>query len=128
MRVYYEDTDSGGVVYHSNYLKFLERARTEWLRSLGIEQDHLREQGCLFVVRKLNIEFLKAAGFNQLLEVTVILKKLGGASLAFEQTIRSADSQSLICTAEVNVVCVTETAGQFRACAIPAELSREMSV
>ena len=70
VRVYYEDTDSGGVVYHSNYLKFMERARTEWLRSLGFEQDVLaRDEDVIFAVRSINVEFLKPGRFNQLLDV-----------------------------------------------------------
>ena len=71
VRVYYEDTDSGGVVYYANYLKFMERARTEYLRSLGFEQDQLRrEQGILFTVHSLQVDFRLPARFNDLLEVS----------------------------------------------------------
>ena len=124
VRVYYEDTDCGGVVYHSNYLKYMERARTEWLRHKGLEQDDLRQQGIIFVVRHMEIDFLKPAGFNQQLDITVKMMKLGGASLVFEQTIKSAGTQELICRADVKVVCVN--ADRFQACAIPVEISREM--
>lgn len=76
VRVYYEDTDSGGVVYHSNYLNFMERARTEWLRALGFEQDELlRENGVLFAVSAVSITFHKPARFNELLAVTVTLAR-----------------------------------------------------
>ena len=88
VRVYYEDTDSGGVVYHSNYLNFMERARTEWLRSLQLEQDDIiNEHGILFVVRSVAIDYLKPALFNDALMVKSSLKKLGRASLVFEQVI-----------------------------------------
>src|SRR4030066_1801109 len=89
VRVYYEDTDSGGVVYHSNYLNFMERARTEWLRALGFEQDELlRRDGVIFAVRSANIEFLKPARFNDLLQATVQISRRGQASLSFAQEIR----------------------------------------
>lgn len=126
VRVYYEDTDCGGVVYHSNYLKYMERARTEWLRHKGLEQDNLRQQGIIFVVRNIKIDFIKPAGFNQQLDITVKPMKLGGASLVFEQTIKSVDAQELICKADVNIACVN--ADRFQPCAIPAEISREMFV
>ncbi len=82
VRVYYEDTDSGGVVYYANYLKFMERARTEWLRSLGFEQDALRErEGVIFAVRRAEIDYRKPAVFNDLLTVTADLSGSGRASL-----------------------------------------------
>ncbi len=88
VRVYYEDTDSGGVVYHSMYLNFMERARTEWLRSLHLEQvDIINEHGIMFVVRSVAIDYLKPALFNDALIVQSNLKKLGKASLIFEQVI-----------------------------------------
>ena len=72
VRVYYEDTDAGGVVYHARYLNLLERARTEWLRSLGVEQDHLlAETGLLFLVSRIAVDYLRPARFNQQLQVTV---------------------------------------------------------
>lgn len=97
VRVYYEDTDSGGVVYHSNYLKFMERARTEWLRSLQLEQDDIiNEYGILFVVRSLSIDYLKPALFNEALLVKSSIQKLAKASIIFEQVIlRQSDEQVL---------------------------------
>lgn len=93
VRVYYEDTDSGGVVYHSNYLNFMERARTEWLRSLQLEQDDIvNEHGIMFVVRSVSIDYIKPALFNDALIVKSTLKKLGKASLVFEQVIMRQDS------------------------------------
>ncbi len=106
VRVYYEDTDAGGVVYYANYLKFLERARTEWLRARGIEQDRLRlEQGLIFVVRALSIDYLKPAHFNQLLEVSVEQKNRGKANLTLNQYITESE-QGILCSAEVKIVCV----------------------
>ncbi len=88
IRVYYEDTDSGGVVYHSNYLNFMERARTEWLRSLHLEQDDIvNEYGVLFVVHSLSINYLKPALFNEALLVKTTIQKLTRASIVFQQQI-----------------------------------------
>jgi acyl-CoA thioester hydrolase len=89
VRVYYEDTDHGGVVYYANYLKFMERARTEWLRSLGFEQDRLlEEEGLLFAVRSVELKYHRPARFNDRLEVTARLLKHGRASLDFAQQVR----------------------------------------
>ncbi len=86
VRVYYEDTDAGGVVYHANYLLFMERARTEWLRALGFEQDALRrEAGVQFSVRRATIDYLRPALFNDLLTVTVALTGTAAQVLAVGQ-------------------------------------------
>jgi len=87
LRVYFEDTDAGGVVYNANYLKFYERARTEFLRSLGFEQDDLLAQNIVFVVRNINIDFVKAARFNEILIVDSKIESLKKASLFFNQEI-----------------------------------------
>lgn len=107
VRVYFEDTDAGGVVYHATYLRFMERARTEWLRALGFEQDRLRdEQGVLFVVRRLGIDYRRSARFNEQLIVTSSLCGHSRASLDFEQAVsREADAR-LCCHAKVNIACV----------------------
>jgi acyl-CoA thioester hydrolase len=105
IRVYYEDTDSGGVVYYANYLKFMERARTEWLRSLGFEQDELaRRDGVVIAVRSAALEFLRPARFNELLDVTVVLAEHGGASATFAQAVRRADQP--LCEGEVRIACL----------------------
>jgi len=102
VRVYYEDTDSGGVVYHANYLRFMERARTEWLRSLGFEQDRLiAEEGIIFAVRSMNLDFLRPARFNDALEVTAAFARIGGASVVFEQTVRRGEEA--LCRGSVKV-------------------------
>ncbi len=107
VRVYYEDTDSGGVVYYANYLKFMERARTEWLRSLGFEQDRLlAQEGVIFAVRSVNVGYHLPARFNDALEVTAALSARGGASLTFHQEVRRADDGELLCSGSIKIVCV----------------------
>jgi len=109
VRVYYEDTDSGGVVYYANYLRFMERARTEWLRSLGVEQDRLIEQeGVLFAVRHVDVDYLKPARFNEQLEVTSRVIESGRASLTFEQTITRMDAETKteLCRGQVKIACL----------------------
>ena len=92
VRVYYEDTDAGGVVYHSNYLNFMERARTEWLRALGFEQTDLRDQlNVLIVIHSMQIAFKKPAKFNDLLMVKSQLTALGSSSWQCAQTILKGD-------------------------------------
>lgn len=106
VRVYYEDTDAAGVVYHSNYLKFMERARTEWLRALDYSQDALRENDDLvFVVRNINLKFHRPARLDDLLDVHTRAKKLGGASLLFEQQVLLKDQ--LLCHADVDIACLS---------------------
>ncbi|TCI01512.1 tol-pal system-associated acyl-CoA thioesterase [Corallincola luteus] len=105
VRVYYEDTDAGGVVFYANYLKFFERARTEWLRSLGIEQDGLLAEGVAFVVRSVQMENLSSAKFNDQLSVSAEISEQKRASLIFKQAIVD-QSNRLIATAEIKVVCV----------------------
>lgn len=105
VRVYYEDTDAGGVVYYANYLRFMERARTEWLRALGFEQDVLREElGLLFAVRSVEVQYLAPARFNDALEVTASLREVRGASLVFVQQVRRANT--LLCEGSVKIVCL----------------------
>lgn len=120
VRVYYEDTDGGGVVYHANYIKFMERARTEWLRSLGFEQTELRSaSGVLFVVRGLKMQYRRPALFNDELEVVTRLLKIGRSLLEFEQIILRNDGQRAeqLTQAVVEVVCVE--ASQFKPVSIP---------
>ncbi|MEQ1600289.1 MAG: tol-pal system-associated acyl-CoA thioesterase [Methylophilaceae bacterium] len=116
VRVYYEDTDGGGVVYHANYLKFMERARTEWLRSLGFEQTELKtELGILFVVRGLSLRFRHPACFNDALCVVSRLSKIGHCLLEFEQIIQRDAVQ--LTTAKVEVACVDTQ--HFKPIALP---------
>jgi acyl-CoA thioester hydrolase len=126
VRVYYEDTDSGGVVYYANYLRFMERARTEWMRSLGFEQDRLlTEQGILFAVRSASIDFLRPARFNDRLNVTVDMQHLGRASLTLEQSVlRQGDSAGPLCTSTVKIACLE--AAKFRPQPIPDPILKEI--
>ena len=88
VRVYYEDTDAGGVVYHTNYIKFMERARTEWLRNLGFEQDELlAKEGVIFAVRSVQTDFFLPAKFNDELIVSSCVIKKGKASITIEQEV-----------------------------------------
>jgi acyl-CoA thioester hydrolase len=121
IRVYYEDTDSGGVVYYANYLKFMERARTEFLRNSGFEQNQLKqEQGILFAVHSLSIQYIKPAVFNDELMVTTKIINPGRASLTFKQSIERLSERNLICDAEVKVVCLD--AEKFSPVAMPKEI------
>jgi len=105
VRVYYEDTDAGGVVFYANYLKFYERARTEMLRDMGFEQDTLMtEQAVIFVVRSVQVDYIKPAKFNELLEVSAELSLVKSASLTFTQRITRQDE--LLNTASVRVACL----------------------
>ncbi len=121
VRVYWEDTDAGGVVYYANYLKFLERARTEWLSELGLEQDRLaREEGVVFVVRRVEADYLRPARFNDRLEVESGLRRLNRASLEMSQRIlrEEAGGKVVLLEAEVKVACVAHP--DFRPAKIPA--------
>lgn len=118
VRVYYEDTDSGGVVYYANYLKFMERARTEYLRHLGFEQDELIEnENILFAVRSINVNYHKPARFNELLQVTATVTEFKKASMLFQQTIVRQSDQQLLCDGTVRIASLQ--ADSFKPCAIP---------
>ncbi|WP_411727521.1 tol-pal system-associated acyl-CoA thioesterase [Methyloglobulus sp.] len=105
VRVYYEDTDAGGVVFYANYLKYFERARTELLRYKGYEQDELMvNEGIVFAVRSLTVEYIKPARFNQLLQVSADIKHIKKASLEFVQHI-TRDNEILV-TGEVRIACI----------------------
>ncbi len=121
LRVYFEDTDAGGVVYNANYLKFYERARTEFLRDLGYEQDELLSQGLVFVVKNIGIDFLQAARFNDRLRVLTRVSVLKPASLVFTQEIYAPDRASQpLNRARIKIACVAVK--DFRPCAIPEDI------
>ena len=124
IRVYYEDTDAGGVVYHANYLKFFERARTEWLRALGFEQDQLKsEHGLLFVVHDLTLRFHAPARFNDQLTVTCDVLRARGASMDFRQQVHAPEHAGLLCEAKLTVACIDE---QFKPRPVPRAIRAEM--
>lgn len=127
-RVYYEDTDAGGVVYYANYLKYMERARTEWLRQAGFEQDQLRnEHQVLFAVRSVEIKYKAPARFNEELAVTVDSFDVRRASINMQQSVSKINSTSseLITRAHVNIVCVSSV--DFSPSVIPSFIVRELN-
>ncbi len=139
VRVYYEDTDSGGVVYYANYLKFLERARTEWLRAAGFEQPELlRDHNVIFVVRSVAIEYLRPAQFNDELTVTVRMEKLGRSTIEVFQTVErdapkvgnllssklDAELTLRLIEASVKIVCVD--GASFKPVSIPPHIRQPL--
>lgn len=124
VRVYYEDTDSGGVVYYANYLKFLERARTEWLRALGFEQTELLcDYNVLFVVRRVEVDYLKPAVFNDLLTVTARVHETGRSWIELDQTV---EREGVLVKARVKIVCVNGLT--FKPVGIPPEIINKMGM
>jgi acyl-CoA thioester hydrolase len=125
LRVYWEDTDAGGVVYHSQYLNFFERTRTEWLRSVGINQSHLGSRDCIvFVVHSMNIEFVSPARLDDELLVSVVLEKLGGATMMLAQDMKHSADGVIISRASVKVACLD--ARKFTPVRIPARIKTEI--
>lgn len=105
IRVYYEDTDAGGVVYHANYLKFFERARTEWLRKLGVNQSELAtNRQLVFVVKDIGLHYRKPAMLDDLLHIRSHISRLGRASITFAQT--ALRGEELLCESTIQVCCV----------------------
>ncbi len=131
VRVYYEDTDSGGVVYYANYLKFMERARTELLRVAGFEQNLLQQElGVLFAVRSASIEYKKPARFNDELVVKTSISSLGKASIIFKQSVYLQNNNSAVCSlllaqAEIKVACLH--AEKFSPHSIPAIIREKIT-
>lgn len=105
VRVYYEDTDAGGIVFYANYLKFFERARTEWLRAVGVSQQELaRDEGAIFVVRSAAVDYHAPARLDDVLKLTLNIEKLGRASVSFVQ--QAWCGETLLASAAVKVGCV----------------------
>jgi len=124
VRVYWEDTDGGGVVYHGQYLNFFERARTEWLRSRGIHQGALaQEAGIVFAIRRMTVDWLAPARLDDLLDISVHSVKAGASRLTFAQHMRRGDGKE-IATAEVMAVCLD--AAQFKPIKMPEQIRSEI--
>jgi acyl-CoA thioester hydrolase len=120
LRVYWEDTDAGGVVFYANYLKFFERARTEWLRSLGVQQEALRAAtGAIFIVTDTQLRYLAPARLDDMLDVTVALQQRAGASLRIAQQAWRADT--LLAEGSIRIACVEQ--GTFKPRRIPNEIT-----
>ncbi len=124
LRVYWEDTDAGGVVFYANYLKFFERARTEWLRTLGFSQQQmLRQDGVMFVVADTALRYRRAARLDDLLELTVTVADAGRASMRLSQ--QAWRDGELLAEGEIRIGCVAAheaTSAGFRPCRIPAAI------
>ncbi|MCW7539163.1 tol-pal system-associated acyl-CoA thioesterase [Aquabacterium sp. A7-Y] len=122
VRIYWEDTDAGGVVFYANYLKFFERARTEWLRARGWEQEKLRQEaGVMFVVVQTAVRYRQPARLDDQLDITVALRHAAPASLHFmQQALRQG---TLVAEGDIKIGCVDATT--FRPRRIPAELLQE---
>ena len=123
VRVYWEDTDAGGVVFYANYLKFFERARTEWLRSLGLEQQALRDRtGGMFVVTEAKLRYRQPARLDDLLQVSAVLTQRGLATLAIEQRVTRADV--CLCEGAMRIGWVDAT--RWRPARIPSEIMESL--
>jgi acyl-CoA thioester hydrolase len=119
IRVYYEDTDAGGVMYYANYLKFFERGRTEWLRRLGVDQSILAARDKLiFVVKNVEIQYRKPARLDDLLAISSTITRVGPASISFDQTALRGEEE--LCRSAIQVCCVD--ALSFRPAALTQEL------
>lgn len=119
VRVYYEDTDMGGIVYHANYLKFIERARSDWVSTLGVDQRVMKDEGVIFAVRRVEGDYLMAARFDDRLEVRTRTLSVTGARLVMEQEVwRGKD---LIFSAQVTLVCINDAGQPSR---LPANIRR----
>lgn len=122
-RVYYEDTDLAGIVYYANYLKFIERARTEWVASLGVDQMVLKaREGIVFAVRRVEADFLRPAKFGDDLLVETTMQSLGGARIVLEQVVTRGGERVFV--ALVTLVCLTEDGHAAR---LPAEVRGKLS-
>ena len=130
VRIYYEDTDAGGVVYYANYLKFLERCRTEWLRSIGHDQaDLLRDPGIAFVVRSVNVEYLKPARLDEMLWVGLEVEKITKSQIFFRQHIRRANPAVVggwdeLVSGKIQIICVN--AALMKITSIPSLLRTKL--
>ncbi len=127
LRVYWEDTDAGGVVFYANYLKFFERARTEWLRSLGHSQERLRiDTGVVFIVADTAVRYLRPARLDDLLVVTVQVTHAGRAQMTLAQQAwrPSPDGEMLLAEGTIRIGCVD--AGTFRPQRIPTSIAASL--
>lgn len=123
IRVYYEDTDLAGIVYYANYLRFIERGRTEWVRSLGIDQARLRtDQGIVFAVRRVEADYLRPAKFDDELTVTTRLAAASGARIQLEQEVTRVGERLFV--AQVTLVCLTDTGLAAR---IPVDVRQRLA-
>jgi acyl-CoA thioester hydrolase len=124
VRVYYQDTDAGGVVFHARYLHFLERARTEWLREMGFDlRDLLRAGDLSFIVRRADVRYLRPAVLDDRLEVTVAVERLGGAQFSLGQDVLRVGE--CLVRASINMACVSATS--FKPLRLPESLQASLA-
>jgi acyl-CoA thioester hydrolase len=117
IRIYYEDTDVLGMVYHANYIKYMERARSEWLRELGFTYEVAQQAGVSFVVHSLQVKYLQPAHFEDLLAIVSRPREINKASIVFDQVVRAAANPEIVyCIGQVTIVCVNTSQ---RPCAMP---------
>lgn len=121
LRVFIEDTDAGGVVYHANYLKYFERARSEWLRSLGLTQQQFLIEGVQFVVSRCEVDYIQPARLDDELQASVAILKRGRASIVFQQQLWCDDL--LLSQANIKVACVNPTT--LKPVALPSGLRQQ---
>jgi len=120
IRVYYEDTDMGGIVYHANYLKYIERARSDWVKTLGIDQNNMRaDEGLIFAVRRVEAEYLAPAQYDDELEVETTTQSVTGARLVMDQMVRRG--ADLLFSAQITIVCINQAGQPAR---LPANIRR----
>ena len=125
-RVYYEDTDAGGVVFYANYLKFIERGRTEYLRDLGFDQGKItKEKNIVFIVKSLSADYLSPAYLDDMIQVQTNIKLSKNASLVFTQKILNLEKNTVLFNAEVKVVSVLKN--NLKPCAIPQEIMEKLN-
>ena len=117
VRVYYEDTDLAGIVYYANYLRFIERGRTEWVRTLGVDQGRMKaETGVVFAVRRIEADYLVPARFDDVLTVETVVREVGGARIVLDQVVRREDERLFAA-----VVTLVAIGPEGRPARIPAE-------
>ncbi|MDH5433162.1 MAG: tol-pal system-associated acyl-CoA thioesterase [Gammaproteobacteria bacterium] len=126
LRVYYEDTDAGGIVYYANYLKFFERARSEWLFYLGLDQVELLENAVAFVVKQAAIDYISPARLNDALEVVTQLSSLKAASVVFKQAVyKSGDREKPLVEGEIQAACLNMNT--FKPCRFPTNVKEVLA-
>lgn len=119
IRVYYEDTDMAGIVYYANYLRYIERARSDWVREIGIDQNAMRDDGLVFAVRRVEADYLIPAKFDDALQVETSVQQVSGARLVMDQVVKRGDQP--LFKAVVTIVCVSDTGAPAR---LPANIRR----
>ncbi len=121
LRVYYEDTDLAGIVYYANYLRFIERARSEWVRELGIDQAQMKAEGMVFAVRRVEADYLSPARYDDQLRVETTMQPGSGARLVMRQDVKRGDT--ILFSAIVTIICMTT---QGVVCRLPAVIRQAM--